>query len=79
MNKETLKAKLDELKIDCNFYSLEGDLLPDRMILKETLFAGWHVFYMDERGNQEKKEEFKTEEEACDYSVSSRICFSYRA
>jgi len=33
MSKEELKEKLDNLAVNENFYSLNGNLLPDRVIL----------------------------------------------
>ena len=66
MNKKELKKKLDELNIYPRFYSLEGTLLPDRMVLYHS-YNDWIVFYFDERGNRNQEITFSSEQEACQY------------
>lgn len=50
MNKQKLNHELDRLKVHPDFYSLDGDLLSGRMVLRKTKYD-WDVFYFDERGN----------------------------
>jgi hypothetical protein len=66
MNKKSLKKSLDNLKVNPAFYSLEGELLPDRLILNKNYII-WEVFYFDERGNINNLKKFTEEEEACLY------------
>jgi len=66
MNKDILKRELDDLKINSDLYSLNGDLLPDRVILNNS-YSDWEVFYLDERGLRNDVKHFNTEEEACHY------------
>ncbi len=66
MNKLELKEKLNELGIDENQYSLEGELLTDRIVLYHS-YHEWRVFYFDERGNEDQKVIFNSEEDACKY------------
>jgi len=66
MNREELRRKLDELNVYPGFYSLEGELLPDRIVLYQN-YAKWEVFYFDERGNRDNEKVFFSESEACNY------------
>lgn len=66
MNRSDLKNKLVELNVYPSFYSLDGDLLPDRIVLYQN-YAKWEVFYFDERGNRDKEKVFFSENEACEY------------
>lgn len=66
MNKNKLKYKLDNLNIYRGYYSLEGELLPDRIVLFQN-FDIWEVFYFDERGNRNNEKVFTSESEACEY------------
>lgn len=66
MNRKELKQKLDELKVYPGFYSLDGELLPDRIVLYYN-YAKWEVFYFDERGNRDKENLFFSESDACNY------------
>jgi hypothetical protein len=66
MNRIDLKYKLDQLNVFEGFYSLNGELLPDRIVLLRNHDA-WEVFYFDERGNQDTKQIFLSEDEACNY------------
>lgn len=53
MNIVELKRHLDTIGINRDFYSLEGALLPDRIVLYKN-YDKWEVFYLDELGNREK-------------------------
>ena len=66
MDRKELKQKLDELGVNENYYSLQGELLPDRTVLYHS-YHEWQVFYFDERGNKDRLEVFSTENEACQY------------
>jgi hypothetical protein len=66
MNREELKHKLDELNVYPGFYSLEGELLPDRIVLYHN-YVKWEVFYFDERGNRDMEKVFFSESDACNY------------
>lgn len=61
-----LKQKLDELEVDPAFYSLEGKVLNDRMVLYQSP-RGWSVFYCDEAGLIMNEKFFHTETDACRY------------
>lgn len=66
MNKSDLRNKLDLLGIDTNAYSLDGELLPDRIVLYNS-YEDWEVFYLDERGKKNDKMIFHSEGQACEY------------
>jgi hypothetical protein len=66
MNTNELRIKLDKLGINPNFYSLDGELLPDRIVLY-NLYSEWQVFYFDERGNRDNEKIFNSEQKACEY------------
>jgi hypothetical protein len=66
MNKDILKSKLDELKVYEGFYSLNGEILPDRMVLYHN-HNKWEVFYFDERGNRNNERTFSSGSDACLY------------
>lgn len=66
MNKLELKQRLDKLEVNPDFYSLEGDLLPDRIVLYQN-YHRWEVFYFDEKGNRDNEKVFSSEKEACEY------------
>jgi hypothetical protein len=66
VNKVELKTKLDSLGINENFYSLDGQPLPDRIVLYQS-YDNWNVFYFDERGNRNDEAAFASESEACQY------------
>ena len=66
MNKNDLIKKLEELKIKPTQYSLNGDLLPDRVVLCNS-YNDWIVFYLDERGKRRDEKIFHSEKEACEY------------
>lgn len=65
-NRKELKCKLDDLDVFPEFYSLEGNLLPDRIVLFHN-YSKWEVFYLDERGNRNNEKVFFAENDACDY------------
>lgn len=66
MNRKELKHKLDKLDIYPEFYSLEGNILPDRIVLYHN-YNKWEVFYFDERGNRDNENVFFSETDACNY------------
>ncbi|MCT4646088.1 MAG: hypothetical protein N4A74_13965 [Carboxylicivirga sp.] len=66
MNKKDLKNELDLLKVNQDFYSLNGDLIPDTIVLHKN-YGLWEVFYFDERGSVNNKKSFESEEDACLY------------
>lgn len=66
MNKKELTEELARIGIDHRFYSLDGSLEPDRIIMK-NYHGIWEVFYFDERGNIHKEKKFSSEDEACRY------------
>ena len=66
MNREELKNHLDALEIYPEFYSLEGNILPDRIVLYYN-YTKWEVFYFDERGNRDNEKVFFSENDACNY------------
>ncbi|MFO7669885.1 MAG: hypothetical protein R6W31_09525 [Bacteroidales bacterium] len=66
MDKSDLKMHLDKLKVNQGYYSLDGDILPDRLVLYQN-YNMWEVFYFDERGNRKDERVFMTESDACNY------------
>jgi hypothetical protein len=64
MTRDELKYQLDLLKVNPNFYSLDGELLPDRMVIYNS-YKEWQVFYFDERGNRNSIKTFNSEDKAC--------------
>lgn len=64
MNKIELKAKLDDLGIQHEDYSLNGVLKPMATIL-ELSNSKWYTFDYDERGRVQDKKLFDTEDQAC--------------
>ena len=61
-----LKAKLAELDIDPVYYSLDGKVMRDCMVLGSEA-SGWVVFYCDENGHPENRRLFHSQEDACRY------------
>jgi len=66
MNIAELEYKLNKLNVYTGFYSLTGELLPDRIVLYHN-YDKWEVFYFDERGNRDNEKVFFSESEACNY------------
>jgi len=66
MDKKELKIQLDKLNVFSGYYSLEGELLPDRIVLNHN-YNKWEVFYFDERGNRDNEMVFTSERDACNY------------
>ena len=66
MNRSDLKKVLEKIGIDPRFYSLDGTLLPDRIVLYISS-SSWIVFYFDERGNRNNELEFNSESKACEH------------
>ena len=67
MNIIELKAKLNELGVEPNEYSLEGSVANWNTIVLYKNYSIWEVFYVDERGNRDDKHTFHSENEACEY------------
>ena len=69
MNREELKIKLEELNIPDFWYSLDGEVIPNRRILQKGggQKGYWLVYGIDERGNKSDFIEFCKEDEACEY------------
>ena len=51
MHRKELIKILEQERIPSCWYSLYGELLPDRIVLYEN-YGKWEVFYFDERGNK---------------------------
>ena len=66
MNRIELKIRLDKLKVCSCYYSLDGEILPDCIVLYHN-YAKWEVFYFDERGNKDNEKIFFSEDNACEY------------
>ncbi len=66
MNKKDLQIKLDLLGVASQAYSLEGELVPDNIILYNS-YNKWEVFYLDERGDRNDEKVFNSENEACEH------------
>lgn len=67
MNIIELKAKLDELGVGSNEYSLDGSVSNWDTIVLYKNYSKWEVFYIDERGNRDDKHIFYSENDACTY------------
>lgn len=68
MNKLELITELNLLNIDSNTYSLDGDLIPDSIVLYNS-YQNWEVFYLDERGGRSDMKKFSSEDQACNYML----------
>ncbi len=66
MNKKELQTRLDFLGVASQAYSLEGELVPDTIILYNS-YHKWKVFYLDERGGRNDEKVFDSENEACEH------------
>jgi hypothetical protein len=66
MDKIELKTKLDLLGVNSHEYSLDGELIPDNIILYNS-HDKWEVFYLDERGGRNDEKVFGFEKEACEH------------
>ena len=69
MNRSDLKAKLDQLKIPENCYSLNGGLQHDTYCIEKKR-SGWEIYYevyYTELGQKTEIEIFPSENEACSY------------
>lgn len=72
MNTKELKIKLDEAGISSNSYSLDGNLMPMKIILSFSN-SKWSVFLYDERGRVLGLKQFNTESEACQHMLKTLI------
>lgn len=68
LTKSTLKRELDKLGVDPLYYSLDGDLRNDAIILYES-YDTWIVFYY-ERGNRDSEKTFNSESDACQHILN---------
>jgi len=66
MNKSDLILELDKLGVSETEYSLNGDLISDKIILYHS-YDEWQVFYFDERGRRNDEKIFHSECKACWY------------
>lgn len=64
MTREELVKFLEKRRIPSDWYSLYGELLPDRIIMYEN-YKKWEVFYLDERGGRKMLRTCRSEEDAC--------------
>lgn len=67
MDVNTLEKKLQELGVRGSYYSLNGELKSDSIILYHN-YNKWEVFYLDEKGGRHPMGIFENEEESCDFS-----------
>lgn len=68
MNCKELVKILEKENIPSKRYSINDFLKPDAFILREIESNYWRLFYMDEKGNQNKDLHiFGSESEACEY------------
>lgn len=63
MNKIELKEKLEGLKVNPNYYSLDGGNDSETLCL--TFEGKWKTYY-SERGNRTDETEYESESEACE-------------
>jgi hypothetical protein len=66
MDIRELEELLRQGKVRPDWYSLDGKLIPDRMIIRQQE-DGWHVFYFGDRGEMTNESIFGSETEACKY------------
>ncbi len=76
MNKQALRASLEQQSIPKESYCLEGGLPNEAYCLQQTTL-GWEVYY-SERGNKTGLETFPNEEKACDYLYQLMLSESRR-
>ena len=63
MNKHELEQKLNDLGIDPDSYSLNGECMNETLCL-ENNYGRWSIFY-SERGLRTNEEIFDSEDKAC--------------
>ena len=70
MDRQELKIKLDNENIPKWWYSLDGEVMPNKSILQKGggKQGYWIIYNIDERGHKENIGEFYHESEAC-------VCF----
>jgi hypothetical protein len=66
MNRTDLIELLEKEGIPSSWYSLYGELLPDRIVLYEN-YDKWEVFFFDERGGRHLLRICGSEASACDF------------
>jgi hypothetical protein len=68
MNRQALRALLDQEQVRSDAYSLDGTRREECLGL-EVVEAGWAVFY-SERDLRTGEARFQTEDEACDFMAT---------
>ncbi|GAA4844403.1 hypothetical protein [Algivirga pacifica] len=66
MDRFALQERLRVLAVPFTHYSLQGELIPDAIILTKDK-GYWKVFYLDEKGHKHDEQQFSTEAAACAY------------
>ena len=66
MNKKELHIRLREEGIPDNYYVIEGRTQGGKLILDKIL-DNWTVYFQSERGEIFEKQDFLSEEDACEY------------
>ncbi len=66
MKEDEFLRKVNMLGVPSNYYSLNGDLLPFRMVVQET-YGKFSVFYFSERGTCDDMNSFESKEDALDF------------
>ena len=72
MNRFELNDKLVANRIDERFYSLDGTLKDEALILEQKTENTWVVYY-SERGLRTGESYFGSESEACEYFLGKLI------
>jgi hypothetical protein len=72
MDIQELMKLLKKENVAENWHSLDGTLIPDRMIIRQ-LDNKWEVFYLGDRGYVTKEKQFENESEACKYLYQTLI------
>lgn len=65
MTRVELSEKLKNAEVKPQYYSLYGKLVNDAFIM-EKIGETWNVYYF-ERGSKDMEQNFKSENEACEY------------
>jgi len=65
MTLEELKRKLTVCKVPERWYSLDGGLKPDAVIIYRN-YSFWECFYLDEKGVRNMERVFTSDEDAYD-------------
>lgn len=68
LNLIDLERRLDEMKIEKNSYSLNGELKPNALIIYKN-YSKWEVFFY-EKGSRFNEKIFYSENDACNYLLN---------